>query len=119
MTDYEEQISPSAQAIVERLNAFDLKVDDMKAKFQADPDDAIDKMLKFALPACAGFAASKLLDAFWHKGAKRDADSQSVFAAAISGALFTGLSAAVGFLVSQAGEQGSQAIVNRRHRKHH
>ncbi|MBT1167297.1 DUF4235 domain-containing protein [Bifidobacterium simiarum] len=110
------QISSGASDVVRRLDAVNDKVTAKRKAFEADPDDAIDKIVKFTFPTITGFVASKLLETLWNRGGKHVA-KQNPLTKALSGALFAGVSSAVGFLVSQAGEHGSQALVNRRHRR--
>ncbi|NEG96972.1 DUF4235 domain-containing protein [Bifidobacterium sp. SMB2] len=118
MTDSrEDALSPTARDIVEGIDAFNEKVTDMRAKFEADPDDAIDKMMKVVFPAAAGFVASKALEMMWNHGTPKHAPKIGVVRGMVNSAVFAGLSAAVGAMVSQASEHGSQALVNRRHRR--
>ena len=110
-------LSPETRDIVEGIDAFDAKVTDMRKNFEADPDDAIDKIVKLAFPAAAGFVASKALEMMWNHGTPKHAPKVGLLRGMVNSAVFAGLSAAVGAMVSQASERGSQALVNRRHRK--
>ncbi|MCH9275692.1 DUF4235 domain-containing protein [Bifidobacterium amazonense] len=128
MTDVQaESTADQIIAVFDRINE---KVDAMRAKRINDPDSLGDKFLKFALPSVAGFVAGKLFTFAWNRSLGRNRKAASQAGAGSFGdgvvdekeslmmsVLFSALSAAVGAAVSQLSDRGSQAIVDRRHRR--
>ncbi|KAB5605553.1 DUF4235 domain-containing protein [Bifidobacterium jacchi] len=126
MTDFDAD--STADRIIAGFDRINDKVDDMRAKRLDDPDSLGDKALKFALPSIAGFVAGKLFTLAWNRSvgrnraAKRGGEAlgdgvvdgkESVFMSVA----FAALSAAIGAAVSTLSDRGSQAIVDRRHRR--
>ncbi|KAB8288448.1 hypothetical protein DSM100688_1015 [Bifidobacterium ramosum] len=128
MTDFQSE--STADRIVAGFDRINEKVDAMRAERINDPDSLGDKLLKAALPSVAGFIAGKLFTLAWNHGVARRRglrptsdgtlgdgvvdDKESLLASL----MFSALSASIGAVVSQLSDRGSQAIVNRRHRKH-
>ncbi|MBT1161857.1 DUF4235 domain-containing protein [Bifidobacterium sp. SO1] len=121
MTEY--QTESTADRIVAGFDKINEKVDAMRAERLNDPDSLGDKLLKSALPSVAGFVAGKAFTLLWNRGKSRRAagklgdgvvDEQESFVMSL---LFAALSAALGAVVSQLSDRGSQAIVDRRHRR--
>lgn len=122
MTEF--QSDSTADQIIAGFDRINDKVDAMRAQRLNDPDSLGDKLLKFALPSVAGFVAGKLFTLLWNRGTSRVAgrgklgdgvvDEQESFVMSL---LFSALSAAIGAVVSQLSDRGSQAIVDHRHRK--
>ncbi|WP_236023820.1 DUF4235 domain-containing protein [Bifidobacterium miconis] len=131
MTDV--QAESSADQIIAVFDQINEKVDAMRAKRINDPDSLGDKFLKFALPSVAGFIAGKLFTLAWNHSLGRNRKAAAPTGAADAGSLgdgvvdekeslmmsvlFSALSSAVGAAVSQLSDRGSQAIVDRRHRR--
>lgn len=128
MTEF--QAESTADRIVAGFDAINKKVDAMRADRLNDPDSLGDKLLKAALPSVAGFVAGKAFTMLWNRGTARHArknvngdgtlgdgtvDQQESLLMSL---LFSALSAAIGAAVSQLSDRGSQAIVDRRHRRH-
>lgn len=126
MTDFDAD--STADRIIAGFDRINDKVDDMRAKRLNDPDSLGDKALKVVLPSVAGFIAGKLFTLVWNRSigrgrAAKTGDSslgdgvvdnkESVFMSVI----FAALSAAVGAGVSTLSDRGSQALVDRRHRR--
>lgn len=114
-------IASDADRVVEGLHRIDQKVDDLRNQRLNDPDSLGDKLVKSAVPALAGLVAGKLFQIAWDKGAARRnvikglaADAPQDLAMSLA---FAAISAAFGAIVSQLSNQGSQAFVERRHRK--
>lgn len=124
MTDSENhgyEVESSADRIVAAFHRFDGKVDAMRNRRLNDPDSLGDKLLKMALPALAGLVAGKLFNGAWNRSAARRNMRRGAAADADQGLLmsliFAGTSAAVGAVVSKLSDRGSQALVDRRHRR--
>lgn len=116
--DYGQDGASSADRTVARFHAIDEKVNAMREQRLNDPDSLGDKLFKLAFPALTGFVAGHLFQLLWDKGTSRarkggDAAQQSF----LMGLLFAACSAAFGAVVSQLSDRGSQAFVDRRHRK--
>lgn len=126
MTDF--QPTSAADDIIATLDGINRKVDDMRNARINDPDSLGDKLLKFALPSIAGFIAGKLFQSLWNSSVAKPTtrrqkngtlgdgivdDHESLFMSIA----FSALSAAVTAAVSQLSDRGSQAIVDRRHRR--
>lgn len=129
----------AADRIISRLGAIDEKVNDMRNQRINDPDSLGDKIIKAALPSLAGLVAGKLFHTLWSTGASRAGRGRTAGNATepgiskataaesrsdaeqnqgvIAGLAFAALSAAFAAVVSQLSDRGSQAFVNRRHRK--
>lgn len=108
----------SADRTVARFHAIDEKVNAMREQRLSDPDSLGDKLFKLVMPALTGLVAGQLFQMAWDKGTSRtrrhgDATQQSF----LMGLLFAACSAAFGAVVSQLSTRGSQAFVDRRHRK--
>lgn len=109
----EDLPSPVVESVKRSTDAINAKVDDMRASIEADPDDLIDKFVKFALPTIAGFVVGKAFETAWNRGrAGKAGDDASL----MSSIVFAALSGALGALVSGLSQRGSQSLVNRRHR---
>lgn len=143
MTDFQTNPNGNVDQIVDAFGRFDAKVDAMRERRLNDPDSLGDKMLKFAIPSVAGFIASKAFQLVWNglmaQRASQRAGRHSAQSAVTrensvgSGKLgdgtideqeslfmsiaFSALSAALSAVVSQLSDRGSQALVNRRHRR--
>ncbi|WP_033494341.1 DUF4235 domain-containing protein [Bifidobacterium biavatii] len=131
MTDV--QAESTADQIIAVFDKINEKVDAMRAKRINDPDSLGDKLLKFALPSVAGFVAGKLFTFAWNRSVGRNRKAAMPAGTAGAGSLgdgvvdekeslmmsvlFSALSSAVGAAVSQLSDRGSQAIVDRRHRR--
>ena len=123
MTDL--QIESTADRIVAGFDKINEKVDAMRAERLNDPDSLGDKLLKAALPSIAGFVAGKVFTMLWNRGTSRRKSSTGALGdgvvddheSFVMSLLFSALSAAIGAVVSQLSDRGSQAIVDRRHRK--
>ncbi len=116
--------SPQVSHAREQFKSVDTRVNAMRSRLKNDPDDAFDKLIKFALPAVAGFAVSKLADFLWNSGKKRilgdkaiDANGDTVRDGIFASMLFAGFSATLGSLVSSLADRSSVGIVNARHKK--
>ena len=111
-------IASDADRVVEGLHRIDQKVDDLRNQRLNDPDSLGDKLVKSAVPALAGLVAGKLFQIAWDKGAARRNVIKGLAADALNGNRDrAAISAAFGAIVSQLSNQGSQAFVERRHRK--
>lgn len=123
MTDL--QIESTADRIVVGFDKINEKVDTMRAERLNDPDSLGDKLLKAALPSIAGFVAGKVFTVLWNRGTSRRKSGAGTLGdgvvddheSFVMSLLFSALSAAIGAVVSQLSDRGSQAIVDRRHRK--
>lgn len=122
MTEF--QTESTADRIVAGFDKINEKVDAMRAERLNDPDSLGDKLLKSALPSVAGFVAGKVFTMLWNRGKSRRAASAGLGDGVVDGQesfvmslLFAALSAALGAVVSQLSDRGSQAIVDRRHRR--
>ena len=123
MTDYRYDDAPSAPSpsfaddVVAQLDVVNAKVDEMRAKFENDPDSMGDKILKAALPSVAGLVVGKLFQMAWDRGtSKRFGEvREGSMRGFLLSVVFAALSAAVGAAVSQLSTRGSQAFVDRRH----
>lgn len=123
MTDL--HIESTADRIVVGFDKINEKVDTMRAERLNDPDSLGDKLLKAALPSIAGFVAGKVFTVLWNRGTSRRKSGTGALGdgvvddheSFVMSLLFSALSAAIGAVVSQLSDRGSQAIVDRRHRK--
>ncbi|OZG65621.1 DUF4235 domain-containing protein [Bifidobacterium eulemuris] len=118
--DYQDDYEgSSADRIVAQFHAIDDKVNAMRDQRLNDPDSLGDKLIKFALPTLAGLVAGKAFQLLWDRGPGRkgktvdDAAQQGL----VMSLAFAAASAAFGAIVSQLSDRGSQALVDRRHRK--
>ena len=110
----------SADGIVDWFHAIDDKVNAMRDQRLNDPDSLGDKLIKFALPSLAGLLAGKVFQMLWNRGLVRKNHTSGVDAAQdglIMSLAFAAASAAFGAVISQLSNRGSQALVDRRHRK--
>lgn len=114
--------SPAVESVRRTTDAINEKVNRKRTQILADPDDLIDKFLKFALPTAAGFVAGKVFEAVWDRGTGTSArglgkaSKGSTKGSLLNSILFAAFSAAIGALVSGLSERGSQSLVDRRHR---
>ncbi|KAB7788980.1 DUF4235 domain-containing protein [Bifidobacterium leontopitheci] len=126
MTDFDA--GSTTDRIIAGFDRINDKVDDMRAQRLNDPDSLGDKALKFMLPSIAGFIAGKLFTLVWNRSIGRGKTAKSGGDAlgdgvvdekesVVMSVLFAALSAAVGAGVSTLSDRGSQALVNRRHRR--
>ena len=127
MTDF--QPTSNADAVIAVFDRINEKVDAMRARRLNDPDSLGDKLLKSALPSLAGLVAGQLFTMLWNRtvGAGRKSGNPSdgrlgdgvvdERESVLMSILFAGLSAAFGAAVSHLSNRGSQAIVDRRHRR--
>lgn len=122
MTDLKTE--STADRIVAGFDKINEKVDTMRAERLNDPDSLGDKLLKAALPSIAGFVAGKVFTLLWNRGTSRRKSAGTLgdgvvddHESFVMSLLFSALSAAIGAVVSQLSDRGSQAIVDRRHRK--
>ncbi|WP_101622327.1 DUF4235 domain-containing protein [Bifidobacterium parmae] len=111
----------SADRMVDAFHRIDEKVDAMREHRLNDPDSLGDKIVKWALPSVAGFVGGKLFQTIWNRGVSRRNVRRGRAADAPQGflmqLLFTALSAAFGAFVSHVSNRGSEAIVDRLHRR--
>lgn len=121
----EDLPSPVVESVKRTTDAINDKVNRKRAAIKADPDDLIDKFVKFAFPSAAGFVASKAFEAMWNRGPGAGAQAakglgrtagKAAKGSLLSSIVFAALSAALGALVSGISERGSQSLVDRRHR---
>ncbi|RSX51825.1 DUF4235 domain-containing protein [Bifidobacterium samirii] len=127
MTDF--QPTSSADAVIAVFDRINEKVDAMREKRLNDPDSLGDKLLKSVLPSLAGLVAGQLFTMLWNRtvgGRKAGAPSSDgrlgdgvvdERESVLMSILFAGLSAAFGAAVSHLSNRGSQALVDRRHRR--
>lgn len=112
--------SSAADSAVDALHRIDEKVNALRDQRLNDPETLGDKILKFALPSLAGLVAGKLFQTLWDRGVSRRNLRRGLAADAQQGLpmtlAFAAASAALGAVVSQLSDRGSQALVDRRHR---
>lgn len=113
--------STEADQVVQSLHRVDDAVNAARERRLNDPDSLGDKLIKSAVPTVVGLVAGKALQTVWDKGiARRNirkglaADAPQSFLTSLA---FAAISAAFGAVVSQLSDRGSQAFVNRMHRK--
>ncbi|WP_240951143.1 DUF4235 domain-containing protein [Bifidobacterium olomucense] len=103
------------------MHRIDEKVNALRAAREADPDSLLDKAFKAAAPAFIGMVAGKAFQMVWDKGVGRRNLRKGLATDAPQGLamslLFAAASAAFGAVVSQLSDRGSQALVDRKHRK--
>lgn len=111
----------SADRTVEALHQVDAKVNALRDQRLNDPDTLGDKLVKWAVPSLAGLIGGKLFQYVWDRGISRRnarrglaADTPQGMAASLA---FAAASAAVGAVIGQLSDRGSQAFVERRHRR--
>lgn len=108
---------------ISQLRNFDKKINAKRARIKSDPDDAFDKLLKFALPAITGLIIGQITSLVWKQGKKRVLPSASIDDSStaddgiIASMLFAAFSAAVGSLATSLSNRGSQKIVDARHHR--
>ncbi|OZG61836.1 hypothetical protein BLEM_1373 [Bifidobacterium lemurum] len=107
----------SADRIVAQFHAIDDKVNAMRDQRLNDPDSLGDKLIKFTLPTLAGLAAGKAFQLLWDRGPGRKTAGDAAQQGLVMSLAFAAASAAFGAIVSQLSDRGSQALVDRRHRK--
>lgn len=107
----------SADKTIAGLRRIDDKVDALRARMLNDPDSLGDKLLKMAIPAVAGLVAGRLFQLLWDKGTGRSRNDAEVQQGLLMSVAFAAASAAFGAVVSTLSGRGSQALVDRRHRK--
>ncbi|NMN02681.1 hypothetical protein G1C94_1303 [Bifidobacterium sp. DSM 109963] len=116
-TDSGSDSASGADKAIESLQRIDGKVDELRSQMMSDPDSLGDKLLKMAIPAVTGLVAGHLFQMVWDKGTNRlDAEEEAQQGLLMSIA-FAAASAAFGAVVSTLSGRGSQALVDRRHRK--
>ena len=106
-----------ADKVIENLHRIDDKVDALRNQMMSDPDSLGDKLLKTEIPAVAGLVASYLFQMAWDKGTGRLDAEKEVQQGLLMSIAFAAASAAVGAVVSALSCRGTQALVDRRHRK--
>lgn len=99
------------QHTIDQLHRADERITAQRNRIKADPDDAFDKLVKFAVPSAAGLLAGKLAEVAWKRirGEREDGILASM--------LFAALSAAIGSLITSLATRGSASLTNARHRK--
>ena len=115
------ETSAGADAAIAGLHRIDEKVNALRASREADPDSLLDKAFKATAPALVGMVAGKVFQTLWDKGTARRNLRKGLAADAPQGLVmslaFAAASAAFGAVISQLSDRGSQALVDRRHRK--
>lgn len=115
------ETSAGADAAIAGLHRIDEKVNALRASREADPDSLLDKAFKATAPALVGMVAGKVFQTLWDKGTARRNLRRGLAADAPQGLVmslaFAAASAAFGAVISQLSDRGSQALVDRRHRK--
>ena len=109
--------SSGADKAIESLHRIDDKVDALRSRMMSDPDSLGDKLLKMAIPSVAGLVAGHLFQTAWDKGAGRLNADEEARQGLLMSVAFAAASAAFGAVVSTLSGRGSQALVDRRHRK--
>lgn len=116
----ESSISPQAQDIVDKLNAVDERVMQLRASRIADPDTALDKLIGMAVPSLAGMIAGKVFNKIWNlspgtpKKSHRSADTANVERnSLLMELLFAACSAAFVAIVTQLSDKSSRAVIKR------
>ena len=111
----------TADRTVEALHRIDDKVEELRKHRLEDPDSATDKLIKSLLPAVTGLVAGKIFQMVWDKAwARRGVSSGKTGTGdnnLVMGIAFAAASAAFGAAVSALSNRGSQALVDRQHRK--
>lgn len=111
----------TADRTVEALHRIDSKVGELRKHRLEDPDSATDKLIKSLLPTVTGLVAGKIFQAAWDKAwGHRKSDSGKTDTGGnnlMMGIAFAAASAAFGAAVSALSNRGSQALVDRQHRK--
>lgn len=107
---------------VEQLRKVDTKVNTLRTQIKSDPDDAFDKLLKFGIPAVVGIIAGKLSETLWKRGKRKvlgtkavDDDGNDLADGIIASMIFAALSAALGSLLTNLSQRGSEGFVKYRH----
>lgn len=119
-TSSDSSISPQAQDIVDKLNAVDERVTQLRASRTADPDTALDKLIGMAVPSLAGMVAGKVFNKIWNLGpgtpkkSHRSADTANVERnSLLMELLFAACSAAFVAIVTQLSDKSSRAVIKR------
>lgn len=111
----------TADRTVAALQRIDSKVDELRKHRLEDPDSATDKLIKSLLPTVTGLVAGKIFQAVWDKAWGRRGSGSGTTGTGgnnlIMGIAFAAASAAFGAAVSALSNRGSQALVDRQHRK--
>lgn len=108
----------TADRAVEALHRIDGKVAELRKQRLEDPDSATDKLAKAVIPTVTSMIAGKLFQLAWDKAWKRHGRNTEATGKSLAMALaFTAASAAFGAAVSMLSERGSQAMIDRRHRR--
>ena len=114
-------LESTADRVVAALRNIDGKVNAKRDQRLNDPDSFGDKIFKFAMPTLVGLAFGKVFEMAWKQSVGRKATlpdgTTDARKDAILGIAFAVISAALGALVSQLSDRGSEAIVNHRHAK--
>ena len=112
----------SQPQVVEQLRKVDTKVNTLRTQIKSDPDDAFDKLLKFGIPAVVGIIAGKLSETLWKHGKRKvlgakavDDDGNDLADGIIASMIFAALSAALGSLLTNLSQRGSESFVKYRH----
>lgn len=116
----ESSISPQAQDIVDKLNAVDERVTQLRASRTADPDTALDKLIGMAVPSLAGMVAGKVFGKLWKLGpgtpnnSRQNADNANAERTSLlMELLFAACSAAFVAIVTQLSDKSSRAVIKR------
>ena len=117
MSDEMHNTDSGADKAIENLRRIDGKVDALRDQMMSDPDSLGDKLLKMAIPAVTGLVAGRLFQMVWDKGTGRANAEEEVQQGLLMSIAFAAASAAFGAVVSTLSGRGSQALVDRRHRK--
>ncbi|MBW3095112.1 DUF4235 domain-containing protein [Bifidobacterium sp. 64T4] len=108
----------TADRAVEALHRIDGKVAELRKQRLEDPDSATDKLAKAIIPTVTSMVAGKLFQLAWDKAWKRHGRNTESAGKGLAMTLaFTAASAAFGAAVSTLSERGSQALIDRSHRK--
>lgn len=108
----------TADRAVETLHRIDSKVATLRKQRLEDPDSATDKLAKAIIPTVTSMVAGKLFQLAWDKTWKRHGRNTDGVGKDLAMTLaFAAASAAFGAAVSTLSERGSQALIDRRHRR--
>lgn len=99
------------QHTIDQLHRADERINAQRNRIKADPDDAFDKLVKFAVPSVAGMVAGKLAEVAWKR--IRGERENGILASMV----FAALSAALGSLITSLATRGSEGLVTARHKR--
>lgn len=107
------------ESIVPTMAKINEKVVSMKDAITENPDTTADKIIRLAVPALIGIAASKVVELGWKKTTKQEStpsatDTESNIFLAIA---FAVISAIIGTVVSRLSTVSTNAFVNHRQKK--